>query len=109
MVKKDYGTDEGLKIFDERDSNRHKLNEYSPKTSIMIIRKNEYLKIKKWKIIETFFSYYIIRKINNANYEYYVNKRVNEEMDSGDTHHTVAISDSFEFKTLREQSGITGR
>ena len=39
-------------------------------------------------------------KINNANYKGYVNEKLNEEMNSGDTRHAEVIIYSFKFKSL---------
>ena len=36
----------------------------------------------------------VVRKINNANDKGYVSKKLNKEMDSGDTCHVEAILDS---------------
>ena len=42
----------------------------------------------------------VVRKINNAKYKDCVKNKLNEEMNSGDTHHTEVIIDSFKFKSL---------
>ena len=61
----------------------------------------EFLKIMEWKLIDMFSNPSVIRKINNVTYKGYVNKKVNEKMDLGDTRHTKAILDSFKFKMLK--------
>ena len=68
-------------------------------------RKNEileYLKIMEWKLIDMFSTLSIIRKLTNVNYKSYVNKELNEELDSGDTHNVKAILDSFKVKKLNK-------
>ena len=69
----------------------------------MINRKNgmlEYLKVMDWKLTGLFYTPPVIRKMNNANYKGYVNKKSNEEIDNGDKCHSEAILDSFKFKRL---------
>ena len=42
----------------------------------------------------------VVRKVNNAKYKGCVKNKLNEEMNSGDTHRVEAIIDSFKFKSL---------
>ena len=42
----------------------------------------------------------VVRKVNNAKYKGWVKNKLNEEMNSGDTHRVEAIIDSFKFKSL---------
>ena len=41
-----------------------------------------YLKIIEWKLIDMFSTPSVVRKIHNANYKGYVNKKLNEEIES---------------------------
>ena len=47
----------------------------------------EYLKTLEWKLIDMLSTPSVDRKINNANCNGYVNKKLNEEMDWGDACH----------------------
>ena len=92
----------GVKSFGSNIS-RHELHNYNPRTSNMINRKNgmlEYLKVMEWKLTGLFYTPPVNRKMNNANYKGYVNKKSNEEIDNGDKCHSEAILDSFKFKRL---------
>ena len=69
----------------------------------MTFRKNEmleYLKIMEWKLVNIFSTHSVFLKISNVNWKGYVNKKLNEEMDSEDTHLNKEILDSFKFKRL---------
>ena len=69
----------------------------------MTFRKNEmleYLKIMEWKLVNIFSTHSVFLKISNVNWKGSVNKKLNEEMDSEDTHLAEEILDSFKFKRL---------
>ena len=105
VLKKDYGFDEACEIFDEIDKNFDKRNEHNPRSSNMIIRKNEmlqYLKLMEWKLVDMFSTPTFVRKINNDNYKDYVHDKLLKVMSSGDIHHAEAILDSFVFKRLKK-------
>ena len=55
----------------------------------------------EWKAIDMLSISTLSRKTNNANYKGYVNKTLNEEMNSRDMRHVEAILDSFKFKKLK--------
>ena len=64
----------------------------------MICRKNEvleHLKIMEWELFNISSTASVVLKINNAKCIGYVNKKLNEEMDSEDLRLTEAIFDSF--------------
>ena len=64
----------------------------------MICRKNEvleHLKIMEWELFNISSTASFVLKINNAKCIGYVNKKLNEEMDSEDLRLTEAIFDSF--------------
>ena len=87
MLKKDYAFDGVPESFDEIDNNRHKPNDYNPRTSNTINRKNrilEYLNIMEWKLLDVVSTPTIVRKINNDNCKGHANKKLNEEISSGD-------------------------
>ena len=63
----------------------------------------DYLKIMEWKLIDLLSTLFVVRKINNAIYKRYVNKKLNEEMESGNTRLTEAILDSFKLKRLKKK------
>ena len=68
-------------------------------------RKNEmldYLKVLEWKLIHMFPTLFVVRKINNANYQDYVNKKLNNEINIGNTRLTKAFLDSFKLKRLEQ-------
>ena len=103
MLKKYYEFDGVFNTFDEIDNNRHELHKYNARTSNMINRKIEmleHLKIMQWKLMDMFSTSFVVRKIKNANYKGYVNRKLNEEMNNGDKCHAEAIFDSFKFKRL---------
>ena len=69
----------------------------------MTYRKNEileYLKIMEWKLVHIFSTNSFFLKLSNANWKGFVNKKLNEEMDSEDTHLPKEILDSLKFKRL---------
>ena len=103
MLKKDYGFDKVFNIFDEIDNNCFELHKFNPRNLNMINRKYEIiesLKIVEWKLIDMFSTPSVVRKINNANHKGYVNKKLNEEMNSENTRLNEAILDSFNLKSL---------
>ena len=65
-----------------------------------------YLKTIEWKLIDMFSTPSVDRKINNANCNGYVNEKVNEEMDSGDTCH--AEGDEVKIENLLDMSPQEG-
>ena len=102
MPKKYYGFGEVFEILDEIDNNGHMLNEYNPTTFTMIDRKNETLeslKIMEWKLLDLLPTPTAVRK-KNASCKGYVNKQINEKMNSVDIPHAEAIFRSFEIKRL---------
>ena len=110
MIKKNYGFYEAFDVSDETDNKRqqsldNKCDEYNPRTVNDINTKNEmleYLKIMEYKLIDMFPTPTFIRKINNGNYNGYVNKKLNKELDTGDARRAEATCDSFKFKRLEK-------
>ena len=48
-----------------------------------------------------FFTPTLVRKINSSNYKGYIKKNLNEETNSGDTGHAIAVLDFLKSKKLK--------